>query len=173
MCVYALARVYYYHIYFHQYVELRRSTAARLLSLWVRISPGEWMFVCERCVLSGRGLCDERITRPEEPYRLWCVVLCDLETSWIRRPWPHWGRGWDCCAQNKQTIMLHKMTLCIFWLENVAGILNACRSNTESKTHSFSSIYIFFKLYYSLVFGFDITKAKSNFIFVFPCITSL
>jgi hypothetical protein len=30
-------------------------------------------------VLSGRGLWDELITRPEESYRLWCVVLCDLE----------------------------------------------------------------------------------------------
>jgi len=30
-------------------------------------------------VLSGRGLCDELITRPGESYRLWCVVLCDIE----------------------------------------------------------------------------------------------
>jgi len=30
-------------------------------------------------VLSGRGLCDELITRPEEYYRLWCVIVCDLE----------------------------------------------------------------------------------------------
>jgi len=30
-------------------------------------------------VLSGRGLCDELITCPEESYRLWCVVVCDLE----------------------------------------------------------------------------------------------
>jgi hypothetical protein len=38
------------------------------------------MFVCcECCVLSGRGLCDGLITRPEESYRLWCVVVCDLE----------------------------------------------------------------------------------------------
>ena len=38
------------------------------------------MFVCcECCVLSGRGLCDELIIRPEESYRLWCVVVCDLE----------------------------------------------------------------------------------------------
>jgi hypothetical protein len=38
------------------------------------------MFVrCKCCVLSGRGLCDEMITRPEESYRLWCVVVCDLE----------------------------------------------------------------------------------------------
>jgi len=34
-------------------------------------------------VLSGRGLCDELITRPEESYRLWCVIVCDLETSGI------------------------------------------------------------------------------------------
>jgi hypothetical protein len=43
-------------------------------------------------VLSGRGLCDELITCPEESYRLWCVVVCDLETSWMRRPWPALGR---------------------------------------------------------------------------------
>jgi hypothetical protein len=32
-------------------------------------------------LLSGRGVCDELITRPEESYRLWCVVVCDPETS--------------------------------------------------------------------------------------------
>jgi len=41
------------------------------------------MFICcECCVLSSRGLCDELITRPEESYRLWCVV-CDIETTKI------------------------------------------------------------------------------------------
>ena len=49
----------------------RESAASRLLRLWVRIPSGTWMFVyCEGCVLSGRGLCDELITRPEESYRL-------------------------------------------------------------------------------------------------------
>jgi len=43
--------------------------------------------------LSGRGLCDELITRPEESYRLCCVVVCDLETSRMRRPWPALGRS--------------------------------------------------------------------------------
>jgi hypothetical protein len=38
-------------------------------------------------VLSGRGLCDELITRQEESYRLWCVVVCDLETSGIGAPY--------------------------------------------------------------------------------------
>ena len=63
----------------------RRSTAARLLRSWVWIPPGELMSVCcECCVLSGRDLCDERITRPEESYRLWCVAVCDIETSSTR-----------------------------------------------------------------------------------------
>jgi hypothetical protein len=58
------------------------------------------MFVCYDCyVLSGRDLCDELITRPEESYRLWWVVLCDLETLWMRCPWPTGG----CCAKKKQT----------------------------------------------------------------------
>jgi hypothetical protein len=52
------------------------------------------MFVCcECCVLSGRGLCGELITRPEDSYQLWYVVVCDLETLWIRRPWPALGRS--------------------------------------------------------------------------------
>ena len=52
------------------------------------------MFFCCQCrVLSGRGLCDELITSPEESYRLWCVVVCDLETSRMRRPWPALGRS--------------------------------------------------------------------------------
>ena len=57
-----------------------RSAAARLLRSWVRIPPRAWMFVlCDCCVLLGRGLCDELITHPEESYRLWCVVVCDIE----------------------------------------------------------------------------------------------
>jgi hypothetical protein len=76
-----------------------RSATARLLRLWVLIPPRAWMSVCcECCVLSGRGLCDELITGPKESYRLWFVVLCDLETSWMRRPWPTGG----CCAKRKK-----------------------------------------------------------------------
>ena len=72
----------------------RRSAAARLLRSWVRIPPVTSMFVfCECCVLSGRGLCDALITRPEESYRLRCVVVCDLETSKLRRPFPALGRS--------------------------------------------------------------------------------
>src|SRR5215475_12760850 len=65
-----------------------RPAAAHLLKSWVRIPPGAWIFVCCECrVLSGRGLCDELITPPEESYRLCCVVVCDLETSRIGAPY--------------------------------------------------------------------------------------
>jgi hypothetical protein len=38
------------------------------------------MFVCcEYCVFTHRGLCDELVLHPEESYRLWCVVVCDVE----------------------------------------------------------------------------------------------
>jgi hypothetical protein len=44
------------------------------------------MFVCcVCCALSGRGLCDELITRSKESYRQWRFVVCDQETSWTRR----------------------------------------------------------------------------------------
>ena len=69
----------------------RRSAAARLLRSWVWIPLGAWIFVC--CVLSGRGLCDELITHPEESYRMWCVIVCDLETSRMTRPWPALDRS--------------------------------------------------------------------------------
>ena len=65
----------------------RRSAAALLLRLWVRIPPGGMdVLSVVSVLLSGRGLCDELITRPEESYRLWCVVVCDLEISRMRRP---------------------------------------------------------------------------------------
>ena len=50
-------------------------------------NPCESMDVCwEGFVLSGRGLCDGLITRPEVFYRLWCVCL-----NVIVRRWPTGG----------------------------------------------------------------------------------
>ena len=42
-------------------------------------------------MLSGRGLSDGLITRPDEFYRLWRVVVCDQETSKMRRLKPAKG----------------------------------------------------------------------------------
>jgi hypothetical protein len=50
-------------------------------------------------VLSGRGLCDELITRPEKSYRLWRVVVCDHETSWYEEAIARAGLQ----SQRKQT----------------------------------------------------------------------
>jgi hypothetical protein len=50
----------------------------------------EYLSVVEYYVLSGRGLCNELITCPEKSYRIWRVI-CDLETSWMRGPWPNEG----------------------------------------------------------------------------------
>jgi hypothetical protein len=38
---------------------------------------GHGCLSCTVFVLSGRGLCDGPISRPEESYRLWCVSECD------------------------------------------------------------------------------------------------
>jgi hypothetical protein len=62
----------------------RRCAADRLLRLWFRIARVSWIAVCcESCVFSGRGLYEGLITRTDESYRLWCVVVCDLETAKI------------------------------------------------------------------------------------------
>ena len=58
-------------------VVLKEGRAARLLRSWVRIPPGAWIFVCCECrVLSGRGLCDELITRrsPTDCAASLCVI---------------------------------------------------------------------------------------------------
>jgi len=54
------------------------------------------------CILSGRGFCDELITRPEESYRLWYIVVCDLKISLMRK---RWSTG--SCRAKKKTGSLH------------------------------------------------------------------
>ena len=85
----------------------RRSADARLLGLWVRIQAGAWMSLCR--VLSGRGLCDELITRPEESYRLWCVAVCDLENLLNEEALAHWGLS----RQKKYTYIYIYMCVCV------------------------------------------------------------
>jgi hypothetical protein len=54
---------------------------------------------CECCVLSGRGLCDGSIARPEESYRVWGVPECDCESSIMRMCWPTGA----CCANGEKS----------------------------------------------------------------------
>ena len=46
----------------------------------------ECLSVVNVVFFSGRGLCEQLITRPEESFRVRCVVDCDLEASEMRRP---------------------------------------------------------------------------------------
>jgi hypothetical protein len=80
---------------------LRRwSTAVRLLRSWVRIPPGAWMFVCcVCCVLSGRGLCDELITRPEGP------TDCGASLSVIKKPRERGGHSPRWAAEPEKIII--------------------------------------------------------------------
>jgi len=51
-------------------------------------------------VSSGRGLCDELITRPEESYRMWCVVCVWSRNFVNEEALAHWG---SVATKNKQT----------------------------------------------------------------------
>jgi len=74
---------------------------------------------CECCVFSGRSLCDGLITHPEKSYRLWCVVVCDLETSRMRRPWPALGRS----AKGKKKMRDFRLTPRCRWTLRLSGML--------------------------------------------------
>jgi len=83
----------------------RYFEAARLLRLRVGIPPGAWRLICCEycvlcvvcCVLSARGLsvvsvvcCQLEVSATswslvQRSPTDWCVVVCDLETSWMRR----------------------------------------------------------------------------------------
>jgi hypothetical protein len=82
------------------------------------------------CVLSGRGLCDELITRPEESYRLWCVVVWDLETSWMRRPVPNGG--------SRNPLPPPKKNIYIFLKHCVMGKVQKLSSFKSSAFHHLS-----------------------------------
>jgi hypothetical protein len=47
------------------------------------------------CVVS-----EELISHTEESCRMWCVVMCNLEISWVKNLLLTWRGGWGvCCAQ--------------------------------------------------------------------------
>ena len=79
---------------------LRRRSAAACL--WDRgFESHRGMDLCllwVLCVLSGRGLCNELITRSEESYWLWCVVVCRLDKP---RAWGGHDPCWVATPQKK------------------------------------------------------------------------
>jgi len=88
---------------------------------------------------SGRGLWDGLITRPEESYRLWRVVVCDQETSNTRRLKPANGL-WKIQPQwvvtpGKQT----KPGLCVY---SIQKLLKKTFPNNDFKQFRFVRLEI-------------------------------
>jgi hypothetical protein len=80
------------------------------------------MFVCcESWVLSGRGLCDKLITRPEESYRLWCVVVCDLENLKNEEAMTRVGSQRHRKKKNKRVLLLPGSVLSMVSSEGLIG----------------------------------------------------
>ena len=84
---------------------------------WFQTHRGAWIFVCCECrVLSGRGLCDELFTRPEESYRLCCVVVCTVETSRTGAPYIY-----DISSLRVNHLTLTLLTWRKWWTPNKAS----------------------------------------------------
>jgi len=91
-------------------------------------------------VLSGRGLCDELITRPEESYRVWCVVVCDLENLVNEEALAHW----EMLRQIKKNVLYHTISIFRFCLNHYQGDRSrwvsaspAFRRNTSTSSSRF------------------------------------
>jgi hypothetical protein len=97
---------------------------------------------CECCVLSGKGVCDGLITRPEESYRLWCVSnVCDHETS-TKRGGPGPYRAVEP-YKKKMDISVIKMWYLYTTAFNVYHIIN-CKPRTfpiNGNSVHFSRLY--------------------------------
>jgi len=86
------------------------------------------------------------IPHPEESHRLWCIVACDLETSWMRRPWP----TGDCRAK-KQTKVHHI---------NYLTSLHAIPNSYIKLTHTFTVMCLKYSTPNNLItVGISITLA--------------
>jgi len=72
------------------------SAASRLLKLWVRIPSehGGLSVVSVRCCQVEVSATSWSFVQRSPTH---CVLVCDLETSWMRRPWP----TRVCCAKKK------------------------------------------------------------------------
>jgi hypothetical protein len=68
-------------------------------------------------VFSGRGLCDELITRPEESYRVWCVVVCDLEVTKILVNEEETKVHWVAIAPREKKIFEEYKNIILVWGE--------------------------------------------------------
>jgi len=122
------------------------------------------MSVCCECCLSGRDLCIGLITRPEESYRLWCVIVCDLETSWMRRPWP---TGCCCAKRKKKIVTLNVQHGKVGWLVKCNLPETARQGPTVFPLQTGSFSYMYLKLRSSTLCNFSF---KDRFTLYLGCV---
>jgi hypothetical protein len=110
----------YIYIYGAPILDVSRShttASGRSPAEIVGSNPTGGMDICCECrVLSGSGPCDELITRPEESYRLCCVVVCDLETSRMGAP-----STYDISSLKVNNLTLILLTWRKWWAPNNAS----------------------------------------------------
>jgi hypothetical protein len=138
-----------------------RPAAAHLLKYWVRIPRGAWIFVCCECrLLSGKGLCDELITRPEESYRMCCVVVCDLETSGIGSPYIY-----DICHLRVKGQVINLWSCCILLVDSVESMMMHGLANPKLITVSLANTECFSNSHIWLFFHLTshLTRLQSSF----------
>ena len=112
----------------------RSFAAARLLRLWVRIPPEYECLSVVSVVCCQVEVCATSWSLvPEKSYRLWYIVVCDLETSGMMRPLP--ARGPSREKHTKGTI---QMPLFLTWKRRggiaplVFHIYAVCRTEWSS-----------------------------------------
>jgi hypothetical protein len=83
--------------------RLHSCCAVRLV--YTQISPGHiWTILyvsCKCFVLPGKRLCDKPVCRPQQSYWIGCVIVCDLQTSRMRRLRP----ALCCCAIKESSLI--------------------------------------------------------------------
>jgi hypothetical protein len=92
------------------------------------------MFVC--CVLSGRGLCDELITRPEESYRLWRIVCVIKKPRERGGHSPRWAGEPDKQTNNVRNIEVRnkkRIKLRPFSHKTIRVMAKSLRKNKRSE----------------------------------------
>jgi len=106
--------------------------------------------------LSGRGLCDELVTRPEESYRLCCVVVCDLETSRMGAPYIY---DISHLRVNSTHFVVHnylKLNQCNMWLRMFSS--EWCgRTEARSKIDKLYGILFYLTEIYSYMNRYTMT----------------
>jgi hypothetical protein len=110
------------------------------------------MFVCcECCVLSGKGLCDGLMTRPEESYRETSKTMRLKPVTWLWKIQTKW-----VVTPRKQTTKKHQSK------ENHHKELHNLTSSLEAHRNSISSVPFFGRKIRNLIYKLCLRRHRSH-----------